>query len=75
MKKPLISLKIVNKNDKKVRTIVTRKTKRIYSFLEADKNKNCLYKLSVRYDKGSNKGDYETKKDLIYMLKMFTEPD
>lgn len=74
MNSPLISLKIVNKNEKKVRMIVTRKIKRIYSFLEADKNKNCLYKLSVRYGKGSkNEGDYETKRDLIYMLKVFTE--
>ena len=76
MKKPLISLKIVNKNNKKVRMIVTRKTKRIYSFLEADKSKNCLYKLSVRYVDGcGNAGDFENKKDLIYVLKMFIEPD
>ena len=76
MKKPLISLKIVNKNGDKVQMIVSRKIKRIYSFLKAEKNKNCLYKVSVRYDKGSkNEGDYKNKKDLIYMLKAFMELD
>lgn len=76
MKKPLISLKIVNKDGQKVNMLTTRKIKRIYSFFKADKNKDCLYKLSVRYGKGfSNEGDYETKKDLIYALKAFTESD
>lgn len=76
MKNPLISLKIVNQNGLEVGTVVTRKIKRIYSFLKADGNKNCLYKLLVRYvDGGKNDGDYENKKDLIYYLKAFTEPD
>lgn len=76
MNNPLISLKIIDKNGRKVRILVTRKIKRIYSFLEADKNEDCLYKLSVRYaNGGKNAGDYENKKDLIYMLKAFTEPD
>lgn len=76
MKKPLIVLKIVSENGEKVRKVVTRKIQRIYSFLKADKNKNCLYKLSVQYGKGSkNEGNYENKRDLIYMLKAFTEPD
>ena len=63
MNKPLISLKIVSQNGAKVRTLVTRKVKRIYPFLEAEKNKNCLYKLSVTYEKGvKNEGDYENKR-------------
>ena len=74
MKKPLISLKIVNKNGTKVRMLVTRKIMRIYSFLKAEKNKECVYKLSVRYgDGGKNEGDYNNKKDLISALKAFME--
>ncbi len=74
MKKPLISLKIVNKDGQKVRMLTTRKIKRIYSFFKADKNKDCLYKLSVRYGDGyKNEGDYENKRDLIYALKAFME--
>ena len=76
MKKPLISLKIVNKDGQKVNMLTTRKIKRIYSFFKADKNTECLYKLSVRYGEGcKNEGDYETKGDLIYALKAFMESD
>ena len=76
MNKPLISLKIVNKNGEKVRTHVTRKIRRIYSILKADKNKDYLYKLSVRYGKGfKNEGDFETVEDLKWALEAFTEPD
>ena len=74
MKKPLISLKIVDKDGQKVRMLTTRKIKRIYSFFKADKNKDCLYKLSVRYGDGyKNEGDYNNKKDLVEALKAFTE--
>lgn len=76
MNKPLISLKIVGKNGEKVRTFVTRKTKRIYSSLKAEKFKECVFRLTVRYGNGSsNEGSYKTKDDLIYALKTFTEPD
>lgn len=76
MKKPLISLEIVNKNGQRVDMLTTRKIKRIYLFFKADKNKNRIYKLSVRYGNGfKNEGDYETKQDLINALKAFTEPD
>ena len=76
MNKPLISLKLVDKNGEKVRTFVTRKTKRIYSFLKAGKIKECLFILSVRYGNGStNEGNYKTTDDLIDALKAFTEPD
>ena len=76
MKNPLISLKTVDKKGEKVGMVVTRKIRRIYSFLQADKTKDCVYKLSVRYGKGfKNEGGYETKTDLIYALKAFTEPD
>lgn len=74
MKKPLISLKIVNRDGQKVRMLTTRKIKRIYSFFKADKNKDCLYKVSVRYGDGyKNEGDYENKNDLIEALKAFME--
>lgn len=73
MKKPLISLQIVNKDGQRVDMLTTRKIKRIYSFFKADKNKDCIYKLSVRYGKDfKNEGDYE-KKDLICALKAFME--
>lgn len=73
---PLISLKVNNKKGKKVRMLVTRKIKRIYSYLKAEKNKDCLYKLSVLYGNGfKNEGYYESKRDLIWALRAFTEPD
>ena len=60
----------------KVRTFVTRKTKRIYSFLKAGNFKECMFRLTVRYENSStNEGLYQAKNDLIYALKAFTEPD
>ena len=74
MKKPLISLQIVNKDGQRVDMLTTRKIQRIYLFFKADKNKDCIYKLSVRYGQGfKNEGDYETKQDLVYALKAFME--
>ena len=74
MNKPLISLKIVGKNGEKVRTFVTRKTKRIYSFLKAGKIKECVFRLTVRYQDGAtNKGSYKTIDDITYALKAFLE--
>ncbi len=76
MNKPLIYLKVVNKKGEKVQRLVTRKIKRIYSFLEAGKSKDCVFQLSVRYENGfKNEGNYETKEDLIWALRAFTEPD
>lgn len=76
MNKPLISLKIVNKDGKKVKILITRKIKRIYSFLKAGNNTECVYKLSVRYGNGyKNEGDYYNKRDLTNALKAFMESD
>ena len=58
----------------KVGMLSTRKIRRIYSFFKADKNKDCIYKLSVKYGDGyKNEGDYENKRDLIEALKAFME--
>lgn len=74
--KPLISLKIVNRKGKKVEMVVSRKIKRIYSFLKAEKNRDCVFKLSVKYGKDcKNEGHYKNKQDLMWALKAFTEPD
>ncbi len=74
MKKPLISLKIVNKNGQKVCVLTTRKRKRIYSFLKADDNEECVYLLCVKYEDGyENNGDYENSQDVIEALRQFLD--
>ncbi len=76
MNKPLVSLKVVNKNGEKVQTLVTRKIKRIYSFLKAGKNRDYMFRLSIKYGNGfKNEGDYENMQDLIWALRAFTESD
>jgi len=74
MNKPLISLKIVGKNGEKLRTFATRKSKRIYSFLKAGKIKECVFRLTVRYENGTtNEGSYKTIDDITKALKAFLE--
>ena len=74
MKKPLISLKIIGKNNEKVRSFATRKPKRIYAFLKAGKVKDCMFIVTVQYPNGStNAGVYQTTQELIHALKAFLE--
>jgi len=75
MTKPKIKVKII-KNGKVVKSITSRKTKRIYSFLKADKFQNCLFSVRVTYDKGviNESAEYQTKDELIYAMKVFLEP-
>lgn len=76
MNQARILLKITDKNGKKVKTVTTVKTRRIYSILKADKNSDCVFKLLVRYENGfKNEGCYYTRADLILALKAFTEPN
>ncbi len=74
MKNPHISLKIFKNGGKVIRKVGSHKTKRIYSILKADKFPNCLFDVTVRYPKGgTNSGVYETKEDLIFVLRAFLE--
>lgn len=71
--KPLISLKITHQ-DKKVKQVSSRKTRRIFHFIEANYFQNCTVWLSVHYgSRESNNGIYKTKTDLINALKAFLE--
>jgi pyruvate-formate lyase-activating enzyme len=71
--KPLISLKVISK-DGRVKRVASRKTRRIFHFIEAVDFQNYVVKVSVVYSPGfSNKGVYKTKADFIYALKAFLE--
>lgn len=71
--KPYISIKIISK-DKKVKQVSSRKTRRIFHFIEAGDFQNCVIWLSVIYGpRESNKGLYKNKTDLVYALKTFLE--
>lgn len=73
MNKPHISIKIIF-NSKMVKSIASRKIRRINKFIEANNFQNCLYKLRVTYKKGiANWGIYKTKNELIIVLKDFLE--
>lgn len=71
--KPYVAIKIIAISGK-VKSIATRKTRRIFHFIEANNFQNCVVKVSVLYGSGfSNKGVYKTKEDFIYALKAFLE--
>lgn len=71
-----ISLKIFNKDSGKVRLRRSRKIKRIYRFLEADKTTDCKYKVCVNYGHGfHNEGTYDCKTDAREALKTFMEEE
>ncbi len=73
MNKPNISIKIIS-NSKVVKSIASRKIRRINKFIEANNFQNCLYKVRVTYEKGLvNCGEYKTKPELIYALKIFLD--
>ena len=62
----------LKKTDGATSTYRTSKTKRIYSFLKAENFLEAF--LLVNYQKPfSNFGVYETKEDLIFAIKAFTE--
>ena len=71
---PFISLKIVNKQTGKILRTSSHKSRHIFYFFKADKFKDCVFKVSVRYKDGSkNEGEYQNKKDAIYALRAFLE--
>ncbi len=75
--KAKISIKIVS-NSKVVKSISTRKTRRIFHFIKAEDFQNCLYKLHVSYwngkvYEGNSQGIYNNKKDLINALEAFLD--
>lgn len=84
MIKPKISIRIY-KDSKMVKSIASRKVRRIYHFIKANNFSDCLYKVQIFYGDNINnekeyktklvlnEGDYKTKKELIYALKNFLE--
>ncbi len=73
MTKPNISIKIID-SSKKVKRVVSKKSKRIYQFLKANNFENCVFDVCVTYQKGvTNQGRYKNKEDLISVLKIFLE--
>lgn len=76
MGKPFINLKIVDKNGRTVKKVASRKTKRIFNLIKAEKNKDRVFSVSVNYGQGfKNKGEYRNKKELIHALRAFLEKD
>lgn len=76
MTKPYISVKIIDKNDRLVKKIASRKSKRVFNFIQREEFKNCVFKAGVNYGDGfNNKGKYVSKSYLIFALKAFLEKD
>jgi len=72
MSKPYISLKIISKRGAVLHKIGSRKTRRVFHFIQANRFSNCLFCVKVNYGKGfTNEGEYKTKKDLLLTLRVF----
>lgn len=70
---PSITLKII-KNSLIVKQLRTRKSKRIFQFIQAENFSDCIFIVSVCYGFGlNNSGSYATKNDLLNALRMFLE--
>lgn len=70
-----ITLKVINEKGRMIRKVGSSKIRRVYCFLQANKFKDCVFNLSVRYGRPEeiNEGLYKTKKDLILAIRAFTE--
>lgn len=74
-KKPFITLKVLNYYGEVIAKVRTSKKRRVYLFLQARRFKDCLFDLCVRYSRDyKNEGNYNTKEDLVFALRAFTDP-
>ena len=49
MMNPYIKLKIIDENGQTVRKIASRKSRRIFNFIKAEKTKDCVFWVKVNY--------------------------
>lgn len=73
MNKPKILIKIIFK-DGRVKSVGSKKRRKIFHFFKANNFLDCLIKVSVNYGNGFfNKGVYNNKADSINALRTFLE--
>lgn len=73
MNKPKILIKIIFE-DGRVKSVGSKKRRKIFHFFKANNFQNCLIKISVDYGNGFfNKGVYNNKIDSINALRIFLE--
>ena len=72
--RPFIRLRIERKDGERIHGIATRKIKRFYYFIKAEKFTDCIFNLYINYGSGyRNEGEYQSKKDLVHAFKAFME--
>jgi len=74
MIKPKISVKVVL-DSKVVKSLSSRKSRKIFHFLKVNKFQNCSFDLRVTYRSGGNEGVYFSEKDLFEALDAFLDID
>jgi len=76
MANPYICVKIFYKNGRTVRKIASRKSKRIFAYVQREKFKDFTFDVRVNYGAGfKNEGEHYSKSYLIFALKAFLEKD
>lgn len=76
MTNPYISIKIIDKNGRTVRKVASRKSKRVWIFIKAEKFKDFVFEVCVNYGGGfKNEGENYSRSYLIFALKAFLEKD
>jgi len=76
MTKPFVSLKIIDKNGRAVKKVASRKSKRVFNFIQAGNFEDCRFYVCVNYGASfNNQGEYSSKSNLVQALKAFLEKD
>ncbi len=71
---PFISLQIVSKHGELVRRVGSRKLRRIYYFIQRAEYSECLFEVSVIYQKHyCNESVPQTKANILKTLQVFFE--
>ncbi|MBU1033455.1 hypothetical protein KKI22_00710 [Patescibacteria group bacterium] len=76
MKQANISLTVARLDGRTIQVIRSRKTKRIFNFIQRKEFSDCLFKVSVTYSNGlKNETNKQAKETVMKTLKIFLEKD
>lgn len=71
---PQISIKIFSKNQQLVEILRSCKTKRIFKYIQKEKFSDCLFEVSIRYDRNfKNETPKQNLNKSMEALKIFLE--
>jgi len=71
---PFISIKVTNRDGKTVETLGSRRTRRVFRFIQREKSPDELFEVSVTYSNGmTNATPPQSREKTIRTLQVFLE--